>query len=130
MVRSALLGLTLAAWALAQDPFVPLKLDGNAAVLDRNSARQDWVKITNQRMEMSGKTLRVALEDAGTTCVVFVRGVDKPRHAKPILTGKGDYAGLFKSVKALGFTRMVVRNPDTLRQWAARLEGGKPFLED
>jgi hypothetical protein len=33
-------------------------------------------------------------------------------------------------VKALGFTRMVVRNPDTGKQWAARLERGKPVLED
>jgi hypothetical protein len=130
MVRSALLCLTLAAGAVAQDPFVPLNLDGNSAVLDRNGARQDWVKLINQRMAMAGKTLRVTLEDAGETAVVLAKGVNKPRHAKPILFGKGDYAGLFTSVKALGFTRMVVRNPGTGKEWSARLEQGKPILEN
>ena len=130
MVRSVLLCLVLAAGAAAQDPFKPLDLDGSSGVLDRNSARQDWVKITNQRMEMEDKTLRVALEGGGLTVVVLAKGVEKPRHARPILLGKGEHEGLFKSVKALGFTRMVVRNPDTGRQWGARLEQGKPILED
>jgi hypothetical protein len=123
MVRAGLLCLLLAASVGAEDPFVPLQMDGN-------SARRDWVKVTNQRMEMTGKTLRVALEDGGATAVILVKGVEKPRHARPILTGKGEYAQLFQSVKALGFTRLVARNPDTLKQWAARLEQGKPILED
>jgi|GEM_PF-1902648 hypothetical protein len=130
MVRAGLLCLLLAASVGAEDPFVPLQMDGNSAILDRNSARRDWVKVTNQRMEMTGKTLRVALEDGGATAVILVKGVEKPRHARPILTGKGEYAQLFQSVKALGFTRLVARNPDTLKQWAARLEQGKPILED
>lgn len=130
MVRAGMLCLLLAAWAGAQNPFVPLQMDDSSAVLDRNGARQDWVKVTNQRMEMSGRTLRVALEGGGSTVVVLVKGLEKPRHAKPILTGKGDYVDLFQSVKALGFTRLVARNPDTGKQWAARLEQGKPILED
>jgi hypothetical protein len=130
MVRAAVLCLLLAAGAGAQDPFVPLQMDDSSAVLDRNGARQDWVKVTNQRMEMSGKTLRVALEGGGSTAVVLVKGLEKPRHAKPVLTGKGDYADLFQAVKALGFTRLVAHNPDTGKQWAARLEQGKPILED
>ena len=130
MVRAGLLCLLLAAWAGAQDPFVPLQLDDNGPVLDRNGARRDWVKVTNQRMEMTGKTLRVALEASGATAVVLVKGLEKPRHAKPILTGKGDYADLFQSVKALGFTRLVARNPDTGKQWAARLEQGRAILEN
>jgi hypothetical protein len=130
MVRAGVLCLLLAAGAGAQNPFVPLQMDDDSAVLDRNGARRDWVKVTNQRMEMAGKTLRVALEDGGSTAVVLVKGLEKPRHAKPILTGKGDYAGLFQSVKALGFTRLVARDPDTGKQWAARLEQGKPILEN
>jgi len=130
MVRSGLLCLLVAAGACAQSPFVPLDLDTNTAVLDRNSARLDWMKYTNQRMEMTGKTLRVALEGGGLTAVILAKGVEKPRHAKPILTGKGEYAELFGAMKALGFNRIVARNPDTGKQWAARLEQGKPILED
>jgi hypothetical protein len=122
--------MVLMAGAVAQDPFVPLNLDANPAVLDRNGARQDWVRITNQRMEMSGKTLRVALAGGGLTAVVLARGVEKPRHAKPILLGKGDHAGLFKAIVGLGLNRIVVRNPDTGREWAARLERGKAILEN
>lgn len=129
MVRACLLSLLLMAGAAAQDPFVPLNLDEHAGVLDRNGARRDWVRITNQRMELSGKPLRVALEGGGLTAVVLARGVDKPRQAKPILLGKGDHAGLFKSVAGMGFTRMVVRNPDNGREWAARLEQGRAILE-
>jgi len=130
MVRAGLLCLLLAAGADAQDPFKPLDLSANGPVLDRNSARQDWVRVTNQRMDMSGKTLRVAMEEADASVVFLAKGVDKPRQAKPILLGKGEYEGLFKSVKALGFTRIVVRNPDTGKQWAARLEQGRAILED
>jgi len=130
MVRTALLCLLLAAGAAAQDPFKPLDLSTSSPVLDRNSARLDWVAITNRRMEMTGKTLRVALEGQGLTAVVLAKGVEKPRHAKPILLGKGEYKELFDSMKALGFNRMVVRNPDSGKQWAARLEQGKPILED
>lgn len=130
MARPGLLGLLLTAGAFAQPPFVPLDLETNSAVLDRDGARQDWVKITNQRMEMAGRTLRVALEGGGLTAVVLAKGVDKPRQAKPILTGKGEYAELFGAMKALGFNRIVARNPDSGKQWAARLEQGKPILED
>ncbi|MDR3669519.1 MAG: hypothetical protein P4L36_01665 [Holophaga sp.] len=130
MVRVYFLSLLLTVWAIAQDPFVPLQMDGNAAVLDRSGARQDWARITNQRMEMSGKSLRVLVEGGGLTAVVLVRDVKKPRHAKPILTGKGDYAGLFRSVTALGFNRLVVRNPDLGLEWGARLERGKAILEN
>jgi hypothetical protein len=130
MVRACLLGLLFTVCAVAQDPFVPLKLDGGAGVLDRSGARRDWVRITNQRMEMTGKSLRVAVEGAGMTAVVLSKDVKKPRHAKPILTGKGDYAGLFQSITALGFNRLVVRNPDLGLEWGARLEGGKAILEN
>jgi hypothetical protein len=130
MVRVGLLGLLLTVGALAQDPFVPLKMDGTGAVLDRSGARQDWARITNQRMEMTGKTMRVAVEGGGSTAVILSRDVKKPRQAKPILTGKGDFAGLFQSVTALGFTRMVVRNPELGLQWAARLEQGRATLEN
>jgi hypothetical protein len=129
MVRSSLLCLLLAAGAFAQDPFVPLKLDDQTAILDRNGARQDWVKLTNQRMEMAGRTLRVAVEGNGLTAVVLAKDLSKPRHAKPILLGSGDYAELFNTIRALGFTRIVARNPDSGREWAARLERGKPILE-
>jgi hypothetical protein len=81
-------------------------------------------------MEMQGRTLRVALADAGATVVVLARGVVKRRQAKPILTGKGDHALLFKSVVGLGCTRMLVRNPDTGQEWGARLERGKVILDD
>ena len=130
MLRRGLLCLLLAPWAAAQAPFQPLDLGGASALPDRNSARRDWVRITNQRMEMTGRTLRVAQEGDGLTLVVLARGLDKPRHAKPILTGKGEYAELFQSMNALGFTRIVARNPDSGRQWSARLEQGKPILED
>ena len=116
MLRRGLLCLLLTPWAVAQGPFQPLDLGGAGAVPDRASARRDWVKITNQRMEMTGRTLRVALEGDGQTVVVLAKGVDKPRHAKPILLGKGVYAELFQSVKALGFSRIVARNPDSGRQ--------------
>lgn len=130
MVRSSVLCLILAAGAFAQNPFVPLKLDESTPILDVNSARQDWVQVTNQRMEMTGKTLRVALEGGGLTVVILAKGVEKARHAKPILTGKGEYAELFKQVTGLGFNRIIVRNPDTGGTWGARLEQGKPILEN
>jgi len=130
MFRACSLALLLAVGAAAQNPFVPLNLDQNTGVLDPSGARQDWAVITNKRMEMTGRTLRVAVEGGGLTAVVLAKGVEKPRHAKPILLGKGEYKELFDSMKALGFTRMVVRNPDSGKQWAARLEQGKPILED
>lgn len=130
MIRASSLALLLSVGAAAQNPFVPLDLSPSTGVLDQHSARQDWVVITNKRMEMTGKTLRVAVEGGGLTAVILAKGVEKPRHAKPILTGKGDYADLFQSVKALGFTRLVARNPDTGKQWAARLEQGRAILEN
>ena len=136
MFRSLIIGLVLAAAGFAQDPFKPMDLkppDLNAGgpVLDRSGARQDWVKITNTRMEMSGRTLRVAVAGTdGLTAVVLAKGVTRPRHAKPILYGKGEYAELFKAIVGLGFNRILVRNPDTREEWAARLERGKAILED
>jgi hypothetical protein len=125
------LGLLLALPALAQskDPFQPLDFSRTPGVLDQNGARQDWVLVTNKRMEMTGKTLRVELGDGGLTAVVKAKGVEKLRHAKPILYGKDEYKELFRSIVALGFNRIVVRNPDNGKQWAARLEQGKPKLE-
>ena len=130
MIRASSLALLLSVGAAAQNPFVPLNLNPNAGVLDQNGARQDWVLITNKRMEMTGKTLRVAVEGGGLTAVILAKGVEKPRHAKPILTGKGEYAELFKQVTGLGFNRIIVRNPDTGGTWAARLEQGNPILEN
>jgi hypothetical protein len=131
VIRASSLALLLAVSAAAQNPFVPLNLNpNNTAVLDQNGARQDWVLITNKRMEMTGKTLRVALEGGGLTVVILAKGVEKARHAKPILTGKGEYAELFKQVTGLGFNRIIVRNPDTGGTWGARLEQGKPILEN
>ena len=112
--------------AQAQEPFPPLDA---ASMPNRDSGRTDWVKLTNQRMEMSGKTLRVAQAGDGLTLLVLVQGVEKPRHAKPILLGKGEHGLLFKSAVAQGFTRMVVQNPDTGQNWSARLEAGKAILE-
>ena len=130
MFRACSLALLLAVGAAAQNPFVPLNLDQNPGVLDQSGARQDWVLVTNKRMEMTGRTLRVAVEGGGLTAVVLAKGVMKPRHAKPILTGKGEYAELFKQVTGLGFNRIIVRNPDTGGTWGARLEQGKPILEN
>jgi hypothetical protein len=129
MLMAVSLCFFLAGPSAAQDPFGPLKLDGAIGIPSRASARADWVKLTNQRMEMSGKALRVAQGDGGLTAVVRVPGVEKPRHAKPILTGKGDYALLFKSIVAQGFQRIVVENPASGQTWGARLEQGKPILE-
>lgn len=95
------------------------------------SARADWVRITNQQYQMSGKGLRVAAEGPeGLTLVVSAPGVEKLRHAKPILLGRDDYALLFRSAVAEGFNRIVVRNPDNGKQWAARIEQGKATIED
>jgi hypothetical protein len=127
---SCLLCLSLAGPVLAQAPFQPLNLDTQTGILDPNGARQGWVTATNKRMEMTGSTLRVGLEAGGLTAVVFAKGVDKPRKAKPILLGKGEYQGLFNEIVAQRFIRIVVRNPDNNKQWAARLENGKAILED
>jgi hypothetical protein len=128
MLKPCLLILAIGLGVGAQEPFQPLRLDA-AATPDRASARADWIRMTNQRMEMSGKTLRVAQAGDGLTVVVTTREASKPRHAKPILTGKGEHALLFRSIVAEGFTRIVVQNPDTGQTWSARLEGGKPTLE-
>jgi hypothetical protein len=126
MLRSVLI-LACAASLQAQDPFRPLDFGNPPPVATKAQAREDWVKITNQRMEMTGQGIRVAME--GNTAVVFAPGVEKPRHAKPILLGKGEHLALFKSIVALGFERIVVRNPDKGGEWGARLEKGKPILD-
>lgn len=136
MFSSLIIGFALASAGFAQDPFKPmdlkpLDLNSGGPVLDRSGARQEWVKITNTRMELSGRTLRVAVADAnGLTAVVLAKGATRPSHAKAILYGKGEYAELFKSIVGLGFNRILVRNPDTRQEWAARLERGKAILED
>jgi len=134
MFRSLLLHLSLAGSLLAQnvsqDPFQPLNLDAAPGTPDLAGARRNWVTLTNKRMEMTGSTLRVGIEGDGLTVVVLAKGVEKPRHAKPILQGKGDYKGLFQEIVGQRFNRIVVRNPDTRQQWAARLEKGKAILED
>jgi hypothetical protein len=123
MPRTALLCLSIACLAVAQDPFTPLRMEPLQGSPSMEDARDTWVRVTNQRYEMSGKTLRVARE--GLSAIVLARGVEKPRHAKPILLGKGEYGLLFKTLVAAGFNRVVVRNPDTGKEWAARLEQGK-----
>jgi hypothetical protein len=136
MFRISMLGLALAVAGSAQGVFQPMEmkpLDLNAGgqVLDRSGARQDWVRITNTRMEMAGRSLRVAVAGAdGLTAVVLARDVTRYRHAKPILYGKGEYAELFKSIVGLGFNRIQVRNPDADGTWSVRLERGKAILED
>jgi hypothetical protein len=129
MIVAAALCFFLAGAGTGQDPFGPLKLDGAIGIPSRSSARSDWVTLTNRSMEMSGKTLRVALGGDGLTAVVRVHGVEKARQAKPILTGKGEHALLFRSIVAQGFNRIVVENPDSGQTWEARLEQGKPILE-
>jgi hypothetical protein len=120
--------LVVAITLSAQAPFQPLNLE-QAGIPDRAGARADWIKLTNQRMEMSGRTLRVAQAGDGLTLLVLAKGVEKPRHAKPIFLGKGEHALLFKAAVTYGFTRIVVQNPDTGKNWSARLEAGKPILE-
>jgi hypothetical protein len=80
-------------------------------------------------MAMAGRSLRVAVEDRGQSAVVLTRDVTRPRQARAMLTGRGEHAALFKSVTGLGFTRMIVRNPETGQAWAARLEQGRAVLE-
>lgn len=115
---------------LAQDPFRPLDLEHAKGVESRPNLRGDWVRTTNQRFELAGKAMRVAQAGPeGHTLVVTAPGIVKARHAKPILLGKDEHAALLKSALGLGFTRMVVRNPDGGEEWAARLEQGKAVLE-
>jgi hypothetical protein len=118
--------------AMAQDPFQPLDFNAQPGTVTANSARADWVKLTNARLEMAGRPLRVALEGeaSNNTAVFLLPGAQKPRHAKPYLLGKGDGEALFKSAVAMGFTRLVVRNPETRKEWAARIDKGKAILED
>ena len=127
MFKPTLLFVALTLTLQAQEPMPSLDA---ATMPNRFSGREDWVKMTNQRMEMSGRTLRVAQAGDGLTLLVLVKGVEKARHAKPILLGKGEHGLLFKSAVAQGFTRMVVQNPDTGQNWSARLEAGKAILED
>ena len=127
MIHSAILGLLLLAFPQAQDPFQPLNLNPSPAVLTQPAAREDWVRITNQRLEMAGKRLRVAQD--GLTAILLAPEVQKPRHAKPLLLGKGEHELLFKSIVGMGFTRIVVRNPESGKEWAARIERGKAILE-
>jgi hypothetical protein len=128
MFRRTLICLIALGAAAAQDPFVPLDLNAPKPVLDQAGARQDWVKLTNQRMAMAGKDLRVELADSGLTAVILTRRVTR-REAKRILAGKGEHLALFRSVVGLGFTRIVVRDPDG-KEWGARLERGKAILDD
>jgi len=129
MERPILIVLGLAVVAAAQDPFVPLDLNAPGPVLGVEGARQGWVQATNQRMAMAGRSLRVAVEDRGQSAVILTREVTRPRQARALLTGRGEHAALFKSVIGLGFTRMVVRNPETGQAWAARLERGRAVME-
>jgi len=131
MIHALVMGLALAAAGPAPDPFQPLDLNAPGPLLDQAGARRDWVKITNTRMEMAHRTVRVDLAGRdGLTAVVLARDATRPRHAKPILYGRGEYAELFKSIVGMGFNRIVVRNPDTGQEWAARLERGRSILED
>ncbi len=130
MLRPLLIATLLAAAAAAQDPFVPLDFDAPTAPLDAAGARSRWVELTNQRLQLAGQARRVAMERDGQCAVVLDPGVASPRQARPILTGKGEFALLFKSVVGMGFTRLVVRNPGLRGEWAARLVAGKAVLED
>ncbi len=130
MLRSTLAGLIVAGSLLAQDPFVPLNLGSPSVPAVDRSVRDSWVRETNLRFQMSGKSMRVAIGGQdGLTAVVTAPGVEKPRHAKPILQGKGEHELLFKSLLGVGFTRIVVRNPDLDKEWSARIEKGKAVLE-
>jgi hypothetical protein len=128
MLPSALLCLALAGTAGAQEPFQPLNLERQEGVLSKEDAQRTWVRLTNQQLELSGKAIRVATE--GFTAVILAPQVEKARQAKPMLLGKNEYQVLFRSIVGMGFTRLVVRNPDLGREWAARLERGKAVLED
>lgn len=127
MFRSALLCL-IALSTLSTQELQPMQLSNMPST---SSARASWVRITNKQFEMSGKSMRVAAEgNDGLTVVILVRGIEKKRHAKPILLGKDEHALLFRSIVAERFNRIVVRNPETGEQWAARLEQGEATLED
>ena len=126
MVPSFVMSLLLLGSPGVQDPFRPLDFNQAQGVPTRAGAREEWARITNRRLELANKTLRVAAD--GFTAVVLAPDVTRPRHAKPILLGKGEHELLFKSIAGLGFTRIVVRNPSG-KEWAARLEKGKAILE-
>ena len=126
MIRSTLLSLIVMLPVIAQDPFQPMNTGGFMGTPTVKSARVDWVRLTNERFKMSGKSMRVAAEGPeGLTAVVLAPGIEKPRHAKPILLGKDEHALLFRSILAEGFNRIVVRNPDSGQEWATRLEWPK-----
>ena len=105
----------------AQEPLMDATRGG------MSGARENWVRITNQQFQLQGKAQRVAAE--GLTAVILMPGVEKPRHAKPILRGKDEHALLFRSILAAGFNRIVVRNPDSGAEWSAHLEQGKAILD-
>jgi hypothetical protein len=125
MFRLLIFSMLLGVYSWAQDPFQPLDFSAQQAPLDSNGARADWVKLTNTRLQMAGRDLRVASEQEGRTAVFLVPGTRRKGHAKSFLGGK-DGEPLFKSAVALGFTRLVVRNPDTQKQWGARIDRAKP----
>jgi hypothetical protein len=125
MFRSALL-CVISLTALAAQDMKPLPMESLAGP-STGSARADWIRITNQRFQMSGKSTRVEAE--GLTAVILAPDVLKPRHAKRMLLGKDEHALLFRSIVAEGFNRIVVRNPDTGKEWGAWLEQGKATLE-
>jgi len=127
LLQPALLSMFLLASPGAQEPFQPLDLDTTRGRVTRSEARVDWARLTNQRMEMANKGLRVIVD--GLTVILMVPGVEKPRHAKPILLGRGEHQLLFKSIVGMGFNRIVVRNPVNRKEWSARLEQGKAILE-
>jgi hypothetical protein len=130
MLRATLLCLVVLGLSAAQDPFVPLDFNAPGGVQDQAGARRDWVKLTNQRMEMAGKDLRVDVADNDLTAVILVKGATRSQ-AKRILAGKGEHQILLRSILGLGFTRIVVRDSqDNAKAWGARLERGRAILDD
>jgi len=123
MLRAALLSLIALASLSAQE-MQPLQMAPTLA-----SARSDWIRITNQRFQMSGKSTRVISEgEGGLTAVILTGEVVRTKQAKRVLLGKDEHALLFRSIVAEGFNRIVVRNPETQQEWAATLEQGKAVL--
>jgi hypothetical protein len=126
MVRPLLLATLLALPALAQDPFQPLDFSAQPGAQDLQGARADWVKLTNARLQMAGREARVAVEQDGQCAVFLVPKAQRKGHAKSFLNSRPDGESLFRSAAALGFTRLVVRNPDTRKEWGGRIDRGKP----
>jgi hypothetical protein len=126
MVRPLLLATLLALPALAQDPFQPLDFSAQPGVQDVQGARADWVQLTNARLRMAGRDVRVAVEQDGQCAVFLVPTVRRQGHAKSFLNSKPDGESLFRSAAALGFARLLVRNPDSRREWGGRIDRSKP----